>query len=70
MDHPEFITLLLTNGKTIAYVTRWRQAQNESERDEITQEILADPSIDGISISHSDFFVYMVSFNISALRYL
>ena len=50
MDHPEFITLLLTNGKTIAYVTRWRQAQNESERDEITQEILADPSIDGISI--------------------
>ena len=50
MDHPEFITLLLTNGKTIAYVTRWRQAQNESEREEITQEILADPSIDGINI--------------------
>lgn len=50
MDHPELISLLLTNGKTIAYVTRWRQAQSDSEKEAISQEILNDASIDGVSV--------------------
>lgn len=50
MDHPEFISLLLTNGKTIAYVTRWRQAQDDAEKEAITKEILNDSSIDGVAV--------------------
>ena len=49
-EYFELINLLLSNGKVIAYVTKWRQAQSDHDKNEITSMILNDPSIEGKEI--------------------
>ena len=52
-EYFELINLLLSNGKVIAYVTKWRQAQSDQDKNEITSMILNDPSVDGKEIIES-----------------
>ena len=52
-EYYELIKLLLSNGKVIAYVTKWRQAQSDQDKNEITSMILNDPSVDGKEIIES-----------------
>ena len=50
LDHPDLISLLLSNRAKIAYVIRWRQAESEAARHAIAEELLADASLDGASV--------------------
>lgn len=50
LEHPEFISLLLSNRSKIAYVLRWRQAASEPAKQAIEEELLADASVDGGAI--------------------
>ena len=50
LDHPDLISLLLSNRAKIAYVIRWRQAESEAARHAIAEELLADASLDGVSV--------------------
>ena len=50
LDHPELISLLLSNRGKIAYVIRWRQAASEAARQAIAEEMLGDASVDGEAI--------------------
>ena len=50
LDHPDLISLLLSNRAKIAYVIRWRQATSEAAKQGIAEEILTDSSVDGEAI--------------------
>lgn len=50
LDHPELISLLLSNRAKIAYVIRWRQAESDAARHAIAEEMLGDTSLDGASV--------------------
>ena len=50
VEHAALIQLLLANRSKIAFVTRWRRASSDAEREAIAQELLSDPSLNGPAV--------------------
>lgn len=47
VEHASLIQVLLANRSKIAFVTRWRRATSDQEREAIAAEMMSDPSING-----------------------
>ena len=50
VEHAALIQLLLANRSKIAFVTRWRRASSDAEREAIAQALLSDPSLNGPAV--------------------